>query len=307
MRRPLISFTIVLAVVLSAAVCLVRRTVSAQSKTDTSNALAAKLRAQRTSATDLEVGGELAGLPAGVTRYVARKDLLALPQATFTVTDDPNFNGPTQVAGVPLEALARDLGAAPTADLVVAICDDKYRANYPRAYLAEHHPVLVLKIDGKPPARWPKDPDGHGDDMGPYMISQAEFRPSFKILSDSDEAQIPWGVVRLEFREEKTVFGAIAPRGAHASDPGVRAGYEIAEQNCFRCHNMGKEGGQKSGASWSVLSALATESPAYFTRYVRNPAGSNPQTQMQANPKYDDTTMRALIAYFQTFSQREKP
>jgi len=38
-----------------------------------------KLRAARGSSSDLEVGGELAGLPPGVTRYITREDLLTLP------------------------------------------------------------------------------------------------------------------------------------------------------------------------------------------------------------------------------------
>jgi mono/diheme cytochrome c family protein len=246
-------------------------------------------------------------MPPGATRYVTRDDLLALPQVSFTVMDDPNFAGPTEVKGVQLEDLGRSLAAAPTADLVVAVCDDKYRANYPRAYLTQHHPVLILEINGKVPAGWPKDSGGHGYDMGPYMISHAKFTPSFQILSHRDEAQIPWGVVRLEFRDEKTVYGAIAPRGPKANDPAVQAGYEIAQQNCFRCHNMGNEGGQKSGLPWATLSAFAAGSPEYFIAYVRDPVAKNRRSQMPGSPQYDDETMHALAVYFQTFTQPEKP
>jgi mono/diheme cytochrome c family protein len=269
--------------------------------------LAMKLRSERTSATDLEIGGDLAGMPRGLTLYATRDDLLALPQVAYTVTDDPNFVGPTQVKGVRLEDLVRHAGAAPTTDLVVAMCDDKYRANYPRAYLARHHPVLVLELNGKAPAGWPQDSGGHGYHMGPYMISHAKFTPSFRILSHSDEPQIPWGVVRLEFRNEKAVFGAIAPHGPHANDPAVQAGYKIAEQNCFRCHNMGNKGGQKSGLPWATLSAFASGSPACFIQYVRDPAAKNRQAQMPGSPQYDHETLHALVAYFQTFTQPEKP
>jgi len=267
-------------------------------------ALAAKLHAERTSPEDLEVAGDLAGFSAGATRYLTRDDLLSVAQVTFTVRDD-NFVQPAPVSGVPLEELARDLGVAPSADLVVAICDDKYRANYSRAYLAEHHPVLVLAVDGQPPSGWPKDPGGH--DMGPYLISHAKFTPAFKILSHSDEPQIPWGVVRLEFRKEAVVFGAIAPRGTSANDPAVRDGFKIAQQNCFRCHNLDGEGGQKSRVPWTVLALVADNSPNYFAQYVRNPIAANPQSQMEASPEYDDATMHALIAYFRTFAAAEKP
>ena len=268
-------------------------------------ARAGNLRAQRSSALDLELGGELKGLPPGSTRFVTREDLLALPQVTYTVTDDSNFTGPAEIKGVLLEELARDLGAAPRADLVVAICDDKYRANYPRDYMRAHHPMLVLEINGKPPAAWPRS--GEGFEMGPYMISHAKFTPAFKILAHGDEPQIPWGVVRLEFRAERAVFGAIAPRGPHANDADVQDGYRIAQQNCFRCHNAGDEGGQKSGVTWTVLAALAAGSPEFFAEYVRNPKTKNPKTQMAASPQYDDVTMQALTDYFQTFAPAEKP
>ena len=105
------------------------------------------LRPTRSSPLDLEVSGEIAALPSGSTRYLTREALLALPQQTYTVSDDANFHGVTQVSGVSLEELTKDLGAAPQSDMVVAICDDQYRANYPRAYIRDHHPLLVLNIN----------------------------------------------------------------------------------------------------------------------------------------------------------------
>jgi hypothetical protein len=89
---------------------------------------------KRQQVSDLEVSGALQDLPAGSTRYVAREELLAMPQVNFTVTDDTNFTGPTKIRGVRLDELARHLAASPRADTVVAICDDDYRANYPQAY-----------------------------------------------------------------------------------------------------------------------------------------------------------------------------
>jgi mono/diheme cytochrome c family protein len=265
------------------------------------------LHESRHAPSDLAISGELAGLPAGSTRYITRDSLLALPQMTYTVADDTNFNGQTEISGVPLEELTQVLGGVPGSDLVVAICDDQYRAHYPRAYLAAHRPLLVLKVNGQLAERWPKNAEGHGSEMGPYMISHPKFTPSFKIFGHSDEPQIPWGVVQLEFRNEREVFGAIAPRGSHAADSLVQAGYRIAQQNCFRCHNMGREGGQKAGHPWLVLSAWAAASPEYFAGYVRNPQAINPHARMPGNPGYDEPTTLALTAYFQTFSQQEKP
>ena len=271
------------------------------------NHAAISLHAERSSPSDLELGGELAGQPPGTTRYFTRDDLLRLPQVAYTVTDDANFTAPTQVSGVSLEELTRQLAAAPESDMLVAICDDQYRANYPQAYLTAHHPLLVLKINGQDPAGWPKDSESHAYEMGPYLISHPKFTPAFKIFAHEDEAQIPWGVVRLEFRNEKTVFGAITPRGPQASDKLVQDGFRIAQQNCFRCHNMGEEGGTKAGHPWLVLSAWAAASPKYFADYVRNPRSRNPHAQMPSNPSYDDATTNALIAYFSTFTSSQNP
>lgn len=265
------------------------------------------LHEKRQLPSDLEVNGALAGLPPESTRYITHDELLAMPQVNFTVTDDANFTGPTKIRGVKLEDLARALGSSPLSDMVVAICDDAYRANYPRAYLVAHHPVLVLEVNGKPPSGWPKDSQEHKFDMGPYMISHPGFTPGYKILSHAEEAQIPWGVVRIEFREEKIVFGAIAPRGTRAQDRDVQDGFRIAQQNCFRCHNAGREGGQKSGRSWDSLSAFAAASPKDFAAYIRAPLAKNPRAQMPGNPQYDDATLSALTAYFRTFSGPAKP
>jgi len=265
------------------------------------------LHEKRQNPSDLEVSGALVGLPPDSTRYITHNELMAMPLVSFTASGDTNFTGPTKITGVKLDDLARALGASRASDMVVAICDDEYRANYPRAYLAAHHPVLVLEVDGKPPAGWPKDSQEHKFDMGPYMISNPKFTPSFKIRSHEDEPQIPWGVVRIEFRDEKVVFGAIAPRGPHAQDRDVQDGFRIAQQNCYRCHNAGSEGGQKSGRPWLVLAAWAAADPAYFADYLHDPKKRNEHAEMPENRGYDQATIGALRAYFASFISPEKP
>jgi mono/diheme cytochrome c family protein len=265
------------------------------------------LREKRQGISDLELRGEILGLPPESTRFITRDELLAMPQVNLTITGDPNFSGPTKIRGVKLEDFVRRLAASSGSAMVVAICDDGYRANYPRDYLVAHHPVLVLQVNGEPPSGWPKAAEDHISEMGPYMITNAKFTPSFKILAHADEAQIPWGVVRVEIREEKAVFGVIAPNGPNAGDREVQDGFRIASQNCFRCHDLGGEGGQKAGRSWEMLAAFAAASPKDFTTYIRAPLSQNPQTQMPANPQYDDATLAAITAYFRAFSKPAKP
>ena len=251
----------------------------------------------RVAPTDLEIG-----LTAGATQFISYQDLLRLPQVSFAASNDSNFPAPARLSGVPLAELKRSLGAHE--DMVVAICEDGYRSNYPAAYIAAHHPVLVLKVDGKAQKDWPKTHEGGA--LGPYVISNPDFVPSFKVLSHSDEAQIPFRVVRVDFRSESQVFGAIAPRGEFAPGSPVMDGYRIAEQNCYRCHNMGAEGGHMASIPWPVLGAFAKGSPEFFAKYVRHPEALNPKSRMAGSPEYDDQTIAALEAYFSTFAAGDK-
>lgn len=254
----------------------------------------------RSSAGDLEIGGELAGLPAGTTRYVRYEDLLALPQESYTVSGDANFKGTIAISGVALTTLAKLVGERDRSDLIVAICDDKYRSNYPSDYLAAHHPIVVLKINGQTRERWPKSI--YGTDMGPYLISHPPFHPSFKVLSHEDEAQIPYGVVRIEFRSEAAVLGVIKPRGRYAEDSEVWKGYRIASQDCYRCHSMQGEGGEKAQRSWLILGAWAATDAKSFEQYIRNPKAVMACSNMPGQAGYDDATLAALTAYFATFA-----
>jgi hypothetical protein len=258
------------------------------------------LHAERSSAGDLEVGGDLAGLPPGATRYIRYEDLLRLPQETYTVSDDSNLPAKTEITGAALETLARLLGEGSADTLVVAICDDQYRANYPHDYVAAHHPLLVLRINGKPHDQWP--PLKEGGSARPYLISHPFFKPAFKVLSHEDEPQIPYGIVRIELHRESVVFGAIRPPGKWAPDSPVDQGYVIARQDCFRCHNMGAEGGTKAGRSWLKLAAGAVQDGQRFRQTIRNPASVNPKATMPAHTDYDDATLDALTAYFKTFA-----
>jgi hypothetical protein len=258
------------------------------------------LLSARSSPSDLEIGGELAGVLPGTVRYARYEDLLTLPQETYTISDDTNFKGQTEISGVPLTTLAKLFGQTAHANMIVAICYDKYRSNYPSDYLAAHHPILVLRIDGKMRDNWP--PSAHGGQLGPYLISHPPFKPSFTVLSHKDEAQIPFGVTRLDFRTESVVFGAILPAGKWTKDSPVWLGYRIASQDCFRCHGLYGEGGERASRSWLVLAAWAATDAARFQQYIHNPQSIQSSAKMPAHADYDDATLAALTAYFATFA-----
>jgi mono/diheme cytochrome c family protein len=256
-----------------------------------------QIHSERTSQGDLEVGGELVGLPAGTTRYLRYDDLLKLPQKTYTIRDD-NFRTPTEISGVPLEELAKLFGEH--ADMIVAICYDSYQSDYSPEYLAAHHPILVTRIDGKTREEWPKAPIG--DDMRPYLIANPAFKPGFKVLAHEDEEQVPYGVTRLEFRNGGHIYASILPAAQWRGNGQVMDGYRIAREDCFRCHNSGTEGGTMGKRSWQELGEDAEKDPERFRAIIHSPEKVRPGARMPAQPGYDRATLDALVAYFRTFA-----
>ena len=259
-----------------------------------------QLHAERSSPGDLEIGGELAGLPAGATRYLRYGDLLKLPQKTYTLTDD-NFHAPTEISGVPLDELAKMLGEH--ADMIVAICYDSYRSDYSPEYMAAHDPLLVLRVNGKTREEWPKA--ANGDMLAPYVIANPAFKPRYKVLAHTDEEQIPYGVTRVEFRNGAHIYASILPPAQWRENEQVMNGYRIAREDCFRCHNSGAEGGTMGGRAWPQLAEDAEKDPERFRTVIHSPETLRPGARMPGQPKYDRETLDALVAYFRTFAAQK--
>ena len=257
---------------------------------------------------DLEVTGMIAGLPAGAVGYVSSAELATLPQITTTIQNDSNFadqlSKGVRITGIPLEQLAIALGALPASDLIDALCTDRYRSHYPADYIAAHHPIFALKINGERPAQWAAKTKEY--DPGPYFITHANYLPRYKVLSHAEQPQIPDNVIRLNFSTVAATYGPITPRGDFPPNSPVAQGFTIAKQNCLRCHFLNGVGGTKSGIDWRSLSMWAREQPQFFERYIHDPQSVDPHAHMEGSPAYDAATLNALTAYFRTFTE-EKP
>jgi mono/diheme cytochrome c family protein len=263
------------------------------------------LAAQRTSPQDLEISGDVPGIPQGGKRFVGYADLSRLTQVTFTVKNDENFSDPVTLTGVSLDAIMAALGVNARTQMIVASADDGYEAHYMAEYRAAHHPFLVLRIGGQEPAKWPKGPNG--ENYGPYLISHPTFSPAFHVLAHKDEAQIPYGVVGLRFLDEAALLKELRPPGAGSAASPAMQGYRIAVQNCLRCHREGDIGGTKSPFGWPQMALIAQGNPSAFGKYVVRPNSVNPEANMPANPDYDAATIAALTAYFRSCAPGEKP
>ncbi len=263
------------------------------------------LAAARGSVQDLEISGDVPGIPAGEKRFVRYEELSRLAQVSFTVKDDTNFSGPVNLSGVLLDDLAAALGLDKSGQLIAAICDDGYEGHYTTEYRAAHHPFLVLRIAGTEPAKWRHGPDG--ENYGPYLISHPSFSPTFHVLAHTDEAQLPYGVVGLRFFDEEAAIKELQPPGGGAPGSPAMQGYRIAVQNCLRCHRQGDIGGTKSPFGWPQMALIAAGNPSAFGKYVVRPNAVNPEANMPPNPEYDPATIAALTAYFRSFTAKAKP
>ncbi len=261
------------------------------------------LAPQRSSPQDLEISGQVFGIPPGEKRFIHYNDLSGLPQVSFTVKDDANFNTPVKLSGVTLDVLLSTLGINSGKQLIAASADDGYEAHYTAQYRLAHRPFLVLRIDGREPANWPKGPEG--ENYGPYLISHALFAPTFHVLAQKEESQIPYGVTGLRILDEEVVLRQLRPPGALPASPAMQ-GYRIALQNCLRCHREGDIGGTKSPFGWPQMALIAQGNPAAFGKYVVRPNSVNPEATMPPNPEYDAVTIAALTAYFRSFAPKEK-
>ena len=259
------------------------------------------LHTTRTSESDLQISGLIRDLPSGSSAYVRFEDLLALPQTSAVISDDPRYHArPLHVTGVSLEVLAQSLDARPESDLIDALCTDRYRSYFPREYTALHQPILVLRIEGQSLAAWARQ--SHQYDPSPYLVMYRTFVPAFKVLAHSDEAQLPDNVVRLNFGTQARTFDPLAPPAMLGDHSPERSGFTIAKQNCLRCHFMGSVGGTKSGRTWSALGNWAMDEPSFFQAYIHNPQKIEPRAHMEGSPQYDTATLQALTRYFRTFS-----
>jgi len=255
------------------------------------------LRPARHASDDLEVTG-LSPSPG----YLSRAALLKLPQVPAVIENDPDFAGlKLHVTGVPLEVLETALRIPESDDLIDMLCTDKYRSHYPAEYVRQHHPILVLHVEGKAPAAWAAATKN--EDPGPYFVAHANYVPAFKVLTHKDQRQVPTNVFHMNVTTVEATYGPISPPGPATRE--VDAGFTIAKQNCLRCHAEGGVGGTKSNFTWQMLAAIATHNPRDFQRYMRNPVEINPHAAMPPNATYDDATLAALTAYFQAVAVPE--
>lgn len=263
-----------------------------------------KLPSHRHAPTDLEIVIDSNGTRG--TLFLSHEFLSRLHQVTGELQPDENFpelpaTG-IHFTGVDLEALIKSTGVSSSESAVIATCRDGYTSPFPRRAILEHHPILVLTMDGLPIETWAAKTRQYN--AGPYFITYQDFIPSFRVLSHTDRAQRPAEIVKLRILPSAQLDAAITPANISNLPPDspVAQGFEIARQNCIRCHNSGDTGGTKAHRSWQHLAEIAKTRPDFFAAWTQNPQSLDPKAKMPPNLKYDQATLKALTRYFQTFA-----
>lgn len=237
--------------------------------------------AARQSALDLEI---LDRPP----RYVAWADLYRdLPRRALTLRGEFGSD-PVPVEAALLADVQRGLNEN-RADVVIARCSDGYLSVFSRTFIARYRPVLVLTLNGLPPAQWP--PPGMKNNPGPFLITVAEeLAPGVGRLPDISHKE-PWSVVSLEFGREEALFAALAP-----AEPAAR---RLWINSCASCHAgpPGVPGGARSGVAFATLQADARQRPDFVRRYVQAPRSVNPAARMEPQPDDTGPALGALIEF----------
>ncbi len=250
----------------------------------------------RSSLQHLEVFNINADGSSSVPRYYRFEQLLTLPQITVKTATDPNTQQPATYTGVYLNDLIQALQSSPEGTVLGANCYDGYQQYYDPDYTEKHHPIFLLKYDGKAPADWPKSE--HNSPMGPYCVVHENFQSSETIYGYTEAPRIPFGIVSVELTSYALSFGKFGAPDRH--NPEVVKGERIAIGSCISCHNNGSAGGKMAQRPWQVLAANSIYNGNYFRQYLVNPQKFKPDVAMPAHPTFDSVTLDALQAYFKT-------
>jgi mono/diheme cytochrome c family protein len=250
----------------------------------------------RSSPQDLEVFDIKADRSVSAPRYYRYEQLLTLPLITVKTAKDPNTQQPATYTGVYFNDLIQGLRSSPEQTVVGANCYDGYQQYYDLDYDEKHHPIFLLKYDGKAPADWPKSE--HNSPMGPYCVVHENFRPLETVYGYTEEPRIPFGIVSVELTTYALSLGKFDAPDPHNSE--VTKGQKIAVGSCVSCHNNGSAGGKMAQRPWQVLAAHAVYNSDYFRQYVVNPQKFKPNVAMPAHPTFDSATLDALQTYFKT-------
>ena len=153
------------------------------------------------------------------TVYYSYDQLLTLPTVTVKTERDPNTNTPATYTGVYISDLFEAFGADASFDVIGANSVGYYNKQYyDRDYLARHRPILLLKLDGKPPADWPTTE--HESWLGPYCVVHESFSPAETIYGYVEQPRSVCKVVSLELTSFTQSLGRLTPKEG-GNDPEV--------------------------------------------------------------------------------------
>ena len=99
--------------------------------------------------TDLKLSGDCPEYPAYAVRFIAYAELRSFHKSPLLLQMIRTSRERRKSQGVYLDELLAALNISGKNILIAAICDDEYEGHYSVEYRAVHHPILVLRVNGK--------------------------------------------------------------------------------------------------------------------------------------------------------------
>ncbi len=180
---------------------------------------------------------------------------------------------------------------------VVFTCLDGYQAVVPSKRFTEHDAFLVFERTGQPEFQVINSLQGNEVvSLAPfYLVWDNKNKPELKAESGKGW---PYQVKAISFLNAEERFPKIAP--PKSSPPPVKRGFVAYQKNCFTCHAVNGDGGNKSIDLVLPFSPVEYWKEDWLKRWILNPTELRPGTTMPSlavNGKDGEKMTADIIAY----------
>ncbi len=180
---------------------------------------------------------------------------------------------------------------------VVFTCLDGYQAVVPASRFTQHDAFLAFARSDNPEFTLINQLQGNEKvALGPYyLVWDNREKPDLKAEGGHGW---PYQVKSVSFLNEEERFPRIAP--PKGSPPPVRRGFVAFQKNCFTCHAVNGDGGNKSIDLVHPFSPVEYWREPWLKRWIVNPSELRPATAMPSLslPGKDGEKVAAdIIAY----------
>lgn len=190
-------------------------------------------------------------------------------------------------------------------DEVVMTCSDGFQPSVPSERFSKFDGYLTIeRLDG--PFKIRKKEEGEKvAELGPFYLVWDNVKS--KELRGENLLYWPYQVVTLDLVDAASRFPHMAPpKGASAA---VKRGFSQFRQNCFACHSINGDGGEKAFDLNSPVSVTEYWKEAWLEKWIVHPAGLRPKTAMPdlvAQGKEGEKIAKDVVAYLKAMAKHKR-